>query len=89
MFAKGYSPKGYLGQTFHIHVRFRGDWDELIFRDYLIQNLKIAQEYAELKLMLSTDYINDREKYSNNKTEFITRITKTAREKLKNKNVLL
>jgi GrpB-like predicted nucleotidyltransferase (UPF0157 family) len=85
MFAKGYSAKGYIGQTFHIHVRFRGDWDELIFRDYLIQNPKIARKYAELKLRLSTDYINDREKYTNNKTEFIARITKTAREELQNK----
>src|SRR5665648_165838 len=23
MFAKGYSPKGYIGQAFHIHVRFK------------------------------------------------------------------
>jgi GrpB-like predicted nucleotidyltransferase (UPF0157 family) len=89
MFAKGYSAKGYAGQTFHIHVRYGGDWDELIFRDYLIRNPKIAPEYAELKLRLSTDYINAREIYTNNKTEFIKRITKTAREELKNKNVLL
>ncbi|MCX6253597.1 MAG: GrpB family protein [Bacteroidia bacterium] len=83
MFVKGYSKKGYIGQTFHIHVRYGGDWDELIFRDYLIQNPKIAQEYAELKLRLSTDYINDREEYTNSKTAFITQITKTAREELK------
>jgi GrpB-like predicted nucleotidyltransferase (UPF0157 family) len=89
MFAKGYSEKGYTGQTFHIHVRYRGDWDELIFRDYLIRNPMIALEYAELKLRLSTDHINDREEYTNSKTEFITRITKTAREELKNNSVLL
>jgi GrpB-like predicted nucleotidyltransferase (UPF0157 family) len=85
MFAKGYSPNGYLGQTFHIHVRYRGDWDELIFRDYLIHNPKTAQEYAELKLKLSKDYLNDREKYTFKKTEFITRITKSARKEFKNK----
>jgi GrpB-like predicted nucleotidyltransferase (UPF0157 family) len=89
MFAKGYSEKGYTGQTFHIHVRYRGDWDELIFRDYLIRNPMVALEYAELKLRLSTDHINDREEYTNSKTEFITRITKTAREELKNNSVLL
>jgi GrpB-like predicted nucleotidyltransferase (UPF0157 family) len=79
MFAKGYSNHGFTGQTFHIHVRYIGDWDELIFRDFLIQNPKIANEYSELKLQLSNDYINDREKYTNNKTEFITRVTNTAR----------
>lgn len=88
MFAKGYSSQGFSGQTFHIHVRYKGGWDELIFRDYLIQNPKIAQEYSELKLRLSTYYINDREKYTNGKTEFITRITKIARIELKNKTHL-
>jgi GrpB-like predicted nucleotidyltransferase (UPF0157 family) len=83
MFVKGYSKEGYIGQTFHIHVRYGGDWNELIFRDYLIQNPKTAQEYGELKLRLSTDYINDREKYTNSKTAFITQITLTAREELK------
>jgi len=89
MFAKGYSLKGFTGQAFHIHVRYSGNWDELLFRDYLIQNPKIAQDYAELKIKLSNDYINDREKYTSSKTEFITRITKTAREALKNKTDFL
>jgi len=84
MFAKGYSEKGYIGQAFHIHLRFRGDWDELIFRDFLIRNSEIAQEYSELKLRLAADYINDRESYTNNKSEFITRIIKIAREEKKN-----
>ena len=83
MFAKGYSNKGYISQTYHIHVRYKGDWDEVIFRDYLIQNPKVAQEYAELKFKLASDFLNDREKYTNSKTEFITRVTSNARNKKK------
>jgi GrpB-like predicted nucleotidyltransferase (UPF0157 family) len=85
MFAKGYSDQGFTGQTFHIHVRYKGDWDEPVFRDYLIQNPKAAKEYSELKLRLSIDYVNDREKYTDSKTEFIARITKAARKELENK----
>jgi GrpB-like predicted nucleotidyltransferase (UPF0157 family) len=85
MFAKGYSIKGYRGQAFHIHLRYGGDWDEILFRDFLIRNQKSAKEYAELKLKLETYYFNDREKYTNNKTEFITRIVKKAREGFRNK----
>lgn len=85
MFAKGYSRRGYSGQTFHIHVRYKGDWDELIFRDFLIRNPVAAQEYAELKRRLSIDFMNDREVYTNNKTNFIQEIMKKARKELKNK----
>jgi GrpB-like predicted nucleotidyltransferase (UPF0157 family) len=85
MFVKGYTDKGFSGQAFHIHVRYRGDWDELVFRDYLINNPKTAQEYAKLKLKLATEYTNDREKYTDSKTEFITRITTIARNELKSK----
>jgi GrpB-like predicted nucleotidyltransferase (UPF0157 family) len=38
MFMKGYTSKGFEGQVFHVHVRYRGDWDELYFRDYLINH---------------------------------------------------
>lgn len=84
MFAKGYSDKGYIGQAYHIHVRYSGDWDEILFRDFLIRNPDIAREYEKLKLRLAGNYINDREKYTISKTEFITRINKKAKEELKN-----
>lgn len=84
MFAKGYSAKGYSGQTYHIHVRYRGEWDELIFRDYLLQNPKIAKEYGELKLRLSVDHLNDREKFTENKTDYISKIVRIARAINKN-----
>jgi GrpB-like predicted nucleotidyltransferase (UPF0157 family) len=86
MFAKGYSKTGYTGQTFHIHPRFSGDWNELIFRDYLIRHSEIANEYAELKTRLSADHKNDREKYTSSKTGFIENVIRKAREELKNKS---
>src|SRR5450759_4983784 len=74
MFAKGYSETGYTGQSYHLHIRYRGEWDELIFRDYLIRNPESAWEYGELKRRLSIVFINDREAYTNNKTDFIKEI---------------
>jgi GrpB-like predicted nucleotidyltransferase (UPF0157 family) len=86
MFAKGYSENGFTGQTFHIHLRYRGEWDELLFRDYLIRNPEAAHEYAELKRILSIDFINDREAYTDNKTDFIKKILMKCRTEKKNKS---
>ena len=83
MFAKGYSESGITGQTFHIHVRYPGDWDEIVFRDYLIKNQSVKADYAKLKRKLADEYKNDREKYTDSKTTFIKNTTLTAR---KNKN---
>lgn len=80
MFMKGYSLTGFAGQAYHVHVRYKGDWDELYFRDYLRNHPKVAKEYEELKVKLSLQYKNDREKYTNLKTEFIQRVTETARK---------
>lgn len=79
MFAKGYSQKGRSGQTYHIHIRYKGDWDEIVFRDYLISNPDAALAYADLKRLLADKYVNDREKYTESKTEFISRIVRVAR----------
>jgi GrpB-like predicted nucleotidyltransferase (UPF0157 family) len=86
MLAKGYSISGYTGQTFHVHPRYSGDWNELIFRDYLESHPETANEYADLKTRLSGDYKNDREKYTVSKSAFIESIVKKAREELKNKS---
>ena len=83
MFAKGYSETGYSGQTFHIHLRYRGKQDEVLFRDYLIRNPTAANEYAELKRKLSIVFINDREAYTNNKTDFIKEILLKCREEIR------
>jgi len=81
MFAKGYSESGINGQTFHIHLRYPGDWDEIVFRDYLISNHDAALNYADLKRVLADQYVNDREKYTDNKTDFIKRVLQLARLK--------
>ncbi len=79
MFMKGYTPQGFKGQVFHVHVRYFGDWDELYFRDYLLAHPEIADEYGKLKLKLKKEFEHDRDGYTNAKTDFIKQITKTAR----------
>lgn len=79
MFVKGYTIHGFKGQAYHVHVRYKGDWDELYFRDYLIRHRKTAKEYEKLKLDLAIKYKNDREAYTNAKTIFIKSVNKLAR----------
>ena len=81
MFAKGYTQKGISGQTFHIHIRYTGDWDEIVFRDYLKSNPDTALNYANLKRALANKHKNDREKYTVYKTDFIKGIVQLARLK--------
>jgi GrpB-like predicted nucleotidyltransferase (UPF0157 family) len=83
MFMKGYTTHGFEGQAFHVHVRYRGDWDELYFRDYLRANPAIAREYADLKVRLAKQFTNDREEYTAKKTDFIKRITEIAKKENK------
>ena len=49
MFMKGYSPDGYTGQVCHVHIRYAGEQDEIIFRDYLRAHPDSATEYTALK----------------------------------------
>lgn len=79
MFVKGYTMEGFKGQAYHVHVRYHGDWDELYFRDYLRAHPDIVKEYGELKMQLSKKYTNDRDGYTEKKTDFIKRITQIAR----------
>jgi GrpB-like predicted nucleotidyltransferase (UPF0157 family) len=81
MFVKGYTPEGFKGQCYHIHMALQshtGLWDRLYFRDYLIANPAVAKEYEALKLKLALKYRNDREDYTEGKSEFIRRITEIA-----------
>jgi GrpB-like predicted nucleotidyltransferase (UPF0157 family) len=85
MFMKGYTPQGFKGQVFHVHVRYSGDWDELYFRDYLLAHPEIADEYGKLKMELKKKYERDRDGYTYAKTDFIGRITKLARAEMQNR----
>src|SRR5262249_16219029 len=68
-------------RTHHIHMvepHFE-HWDRLLFRDYLIEYPDAAKEYGTLKWSLVREYPNDRVAYTNGKTEFIERVTETAK----------
>lgn len=80
MFVKGYTLEGFRGQAYHIHVRYPGEWDELHFRDYLRNNAEIRKQYGELKKILAIKYRNDRDGYTDAKTEFVKRISNLARQ---------
>lgn len=79
MLAKGYSISGITEQTYHVHLRSAGDWDEIIFRDFLKNNPDTARQYSDLKRKLAAENKNDRELYTSGKGEFIRRIVKQAR----------
>ncbi len=82
---KGYTPQGFAPRVFHIHIRFFGDNDELYFRDYLADNPPVAKEYETLKLKLWKQYPNNRDAYTEAKTEFIKLYTSKAKADYKNK----
>lgn len=79
-FVKGYTKHGFRGQAYHVHIRYRGDWDEIRFRYYLIKNKEIAKEYETLKLELAEKYPNDREAYTDSKTEWIEKMNNLTRK---------
>mgnify|MGYP000930753676 FL=1 len=80
-FVKGYSPEGFKGNLFHIHMSDKTHplWDRIFFRDYLRQNKRVATAYETLKISLAEKYKFDREAYTEAKSEFIKRITEEAK----------
>lgn len=69
-------------RTHHIHMVEADSelWDRLYFRDYLRQFPAEAKKYDDLKRKLSEKHPSDRVKYTEEKSDFITSITKKARE---------
>lgn len=60
----------------HLHFLLSGSkkWMEhLQFRDRLTQNPSLKEQYATLKMELAKQYSNDREAYTEAKSDFITR----------------
>jgi GrpB-like predicted nucleotidyltransferase (UPF0157 family) len=80
IFNKGYTKDGFAEKVFHLHMRHLGDWDELYFRDLLIQNVEVAAEYGVLKNELIKSYKHNRDGYTEAKGEFIKKWTSKARE---------
>ena len=62
-----------------VHIRHPGDWDEIVFRDYLRRNPRKADEYAELKKKLQKRFEHDRDAYTEAKGEFLRACVKAAR----------
>ena len=78
-FNKGYTENGFAERTFHLHLRYAGDNNELYFRDYLIEFPDVAKEYEKLKLSLWKKYEHNRDDYTNAKTEFVKKYTEQAK----------
>ena len=78
-FNKGYTPHGYADKVFHIHIHTIGDNDEICFRDYLLTHPKVAKEYEALKLSLLPQYRNDRDGYTEAKSDFVRKIIRLAK----------
>ncbi len=88
-YIKGYVENGFVGQTYHIHIREFADHGAFYFRDYLIAHPDIANEYGELKQKLFTQFEFDRDGYTHAKGEFISRINTLARHEFENKNIMM
>ena len=72
-FGKGYFPDGRPAQKFHIHLCPKDNfmWQQLQFRDYLLQHPERAKAYETLKLNLAKKHKNDRGAYVLGKTNFV------------------
>lgn len=77
---KGYTENGFAEKVFHIHLRLTNDNDEIYFRDYLNAHPEVAKEYETLKISLWKKYEHNRDKYTEEKTEFVTKYTNLAKE---------
>ncbi|MCX7125472.1 MAG: GNAT family N-acetyltransferase [Gammaproteobacteria bacterium] len=75
-FAKGMPPYGEK-RTHHVHIVEPSSphWTgKIAFRDYLRSHLDTAKEYEQLKIKLAVDHQHDREKYTDEKAEFVHKI---------------
>jgi GrpB-like predicted nucleotidyltransferase (UPF0157 family) len=70
-----------MGQrTHHVHMAPRGHrlWDGIVFRDYLRTHPEEAARYAALKRELARRYREDREGYTQAKTEYVREVMRRA-----------
>lgn len=79
-FNMGYTPNGFSKEVFHLHLRSKGDNDEIYFRNYLNIHSDTAKEYEALKLVLWKQYEYDRNKYTKEKSDFVQRIVEKAKK---------
>lgn len=80
-FVKGLPLAGGTGRTHHVHIYEKTHEDfrkKLLFRDYLRTHSDAVQEYLRLKQNLSSQFSDDREAYTDGKTDFVKSILKRA-----------
>jgi len=71
--------------SFHLHVVTDAAWpnkSERIFRDWLIAHPQTAEAYVRLKGALALRFADDREAYTEAKSEFIRAVVNEARRSL-------
>lgn len=71
---KGYTMHGFAKDVYHVHLRYKGDCDEVYFRDYLNNHPDLAKEYEVLKLELADIHKYNRDAYKNAKSEFVNEV---------------
>lgn len=88
LLAKGMTVDGFAEKVFLLHLRYAGDWDELYFRDYMLDNPDVAAEYSNLKEKILNDISEGKLErmpngqpngYSNAKYSFVREISQKAR----------
>ena len=79
VFFKGYGAED--SQKYHLHMAPAGHplLDNLLFRDYLIKYPETAREYEKLKYHLAELHRNDREAYTDAKTDFVREVIEKAK----------
>lgn len=88
VYNKGYTKMGFAEKVYHLHVRYKEDWNELYFRDYLIDHPETAEKYGELKLSIWKEFEHNRDGYTEAKTEFILKVVDKARSEYGNRHGL-
>src|SRR5690606_34185512 len=79
-FGKGYNLDGVKEQIFHIHLCTRDNFtvNQLVFRDVLRKDEKLARAYETLKIASAAKFQNDRGSYLRSKNEFIQDVIKNT-----------
>ena len=92
LLAKGMTVNGFDEKVFLLHMRYAGDWSELYFRDYLLDNPDVAKEYSDLKEQILNDIREGRIErmpngqpngYSNAKFKYVDELSRKAKETYK------
>lgn len=77
---RGYTEEGFAEKVYHIHLRAKGDNEEIAFRDYLENHEDDKKEYESLKLDLWKKFEHDRDGYTEAKSDFIKKIEKNLKK---------